>query len=146
LNFRLQDGWIDREKKGRKAIYSLNRRNPDVMSRFGSVFNLHDLRIRGRVNLYELDEQKFILDWLASIKFGFLNIIQDYMLLGKAGLNESQKTRIRQFTQVHIQDIEDIIACYGEILAERVENATMREEKIWEVRNDLHRQVKKDFP
>jgi DNA-binding PadR family transcriptional regulator len=137
LKAMVEDGWIKHGEK--RGVYSLNRRNHKVAKMLGIDSLSHDLRLKNRANLNEMDEEEFILDWLASLKFGFLSIIQDYMLIGKTSVGGNRKVEIQQFMQAHVQNIADIIASYGEVMVKQMESGKMKEEKILKIYNELRK-------
>ena len=148
----VEKGYIGREERGRNVFYTLIQSNTYVrqmlnLDRWPS--NAADVRIQKRIVLNELDEKKFIADWINSIKFCFLNVIQDYMLLGKR-MRESEKetnsvNTLRRFLEGHIQDMVDTINYQGAVMAKRVRLGTLNPDRIWEVRNKLLKQIKNEI-
>jgi predicted transcriptional regulator len=143
-------GCIEKKKRGRYAFYTLIRSNSYVRQMLGwDRQPSSDVRIHKRVELDRLDEEKFIQIWFNSVKFSFLNIIQDFMFLGEktreSGENTDPIKTMRRFLEAHIQDLEDTITFQGEVMAKRVRRGTLKPERIWEVRNKLMKQIDNKF-
>ena len=135
-------GYIRLEEKGRRAINSLIRNNPDVARMLGWDRIPPDIRIRGRIELDKLDEEKFIEQWLNSVEFAFLNIIQDFMLIGERSEEADDNKTIRRLLAAHTQDLVEAVTFLGEVMAKRVRLGTLKPEKIWGVRNKMLKQIR----
>lgn len=136
--------WIIHGKK--RTPYSLNRRNPEVAEMLGWNRIPPDMRIRSRIELDKLDEEQFIANWLNSVKFSFLNIIQDFMLIGAKGEKlEIAETIEHRFLPAHTQDLIDVLASYGEKMIARIKLGTFDPNRVWEARNRLLEQIRNEF-
>jgi len=138
-------GYIRLEEKGRRAINSLIRNNPDVARMLGWDRIPPDIRIRGRIELDKLDEEKFIEQWLNSVEFAFLNIIQDFMLIGERSEEADDNKTIRRFLAAHTQDLVEAVTFLGEVMAKRVRLGTLKPQKIWGARNKMLKQIRAEM-
>ena len=137
----VKKGCVKRVQRGKREIYSLVKDHPYVMELLGRV------RIGGRINLSQLDECDFIEDWINIMKFGLLNIIQDYLTIGR-GYYELKKRGdgsilpIEQFIEDHFSDMSEICQFYGAVFAERISRGELDPQKIWDFRNKLLEEIK----
>ena len=104
-----------------------------------------DIRIRGRIELDKLDEEKFIEQWFNSVEFAFLNIIQDFMLIGERREEADDNKFIRRFLAAHTQDLVEAVTFLGEVMAKRVRLGTLKPEKIYGVRNKMLEQIRDEM-
>jgi len=137
----VEEGCIKRVKSGKSVTYSLNRDHPYVGQVLGNVL------VRGSIKLSELEEKSLIEEWIGSIKFNLLNILQDYMLLGTGkeelrSLSSGATTPISHFIEGHLSDISEICRFYGRVLAKGIENGKLDPEKVWDERNRILKEIK----
>ena len=135
-------GYIKKVRQGKKReIYTLNRENYYVQEMLPRRI------VHRRLILEELGEEEFIREWLNSIKFAFLNILQDYMLIGEGkdilkdrGSNEV--IPIDHILTSHLSDLLDVVKVYGHLLEKRIKEGNIDPKKVWDVRNKLSEEIK----
>jgi hypothetical protein len=136
-------GYIKRNTKGRRVTNALVRNNPYVARMLGwERVPSYTLNIKKRIVLNELDEEGFITEWVNSLEFSFLNILQDFLLIGEAKEDMGKKERLQRFLKAHIQDIIDTLTFQGEALVERVKLGKLDPKKVWQARNKLLEKIK----
>ena len=129
LKYLVQEKCIKRVRHGKYVIYSLERDHPYVLSLTGRVQSL------GRINLSSLDAEEFLTQWISSIEFAFLNVVQDYIQLGM-GVTELRSvaggpTRpVDSFLEEHLSDMSEVCQFYGEILSDRIRCGELEPEKM----------------
>lgn len=147
----MEDEAVKLVPKGRVQVYELNEESEYVQEMLGwKTEHGTVVRIERYTNLNRLNEGKFIANWLNSIKFAFLNIVQDYMVLGK-GTKELRRRGngatqpIERFLEAHLSDMVDIAQLYGEILAERIQREELDPKKVWNIRNKVLKELKAEM-
>lgn len=136
LDSLMEKGCIKQVKHEKRMIYSLNKDNDYVMQILGHV------RVCGLIDLTKLNEEEFVTDWLNSIKFTFLNVLQDYMVIGE-GVKELQRKEdrytisIERIMEAHLSDMIETTRKYGQSLVQRIERKELEPNKIWGIRNRL---------
>jgi DNA-binding MarR family transcriptional regulator len=133
----VHDGWIMRHKQGRRVLYSLVASHPEVQRMLGSV-STERLRIRGRVRLDGLDEEDYVKQWIHSLKFPLLNILNDYLALSR-GIGDPE--RIRRLVEAHASDLTEVSIYYGELMVKRIRGGTLDPGKIVKVRDRLQKEL-----
>ena len=129
-------------------VYELNRESDYVqkMLKWKTKYG-HVIRVGMRTNLHRLNEEKFVSLGFHTIKFAFLNILQDYMTIGK-GTKELRRIHngatqpIEHFLEAHTADMTNISQFYGEVLAKRIQQREPNPKKVRDVRNRLLNEIK----
>lgn len=138
-------GYIARKKLGRNVIYTLIESNPYVAKMLKlSAVHSHDVRVYSRVELDKLDEEALISAWLNSVRYVLMNVMRDYVLLGKKRKSEDNEL-ITRILQVDIEDLVDIVGVYGQVLTKRVQAGTIRPSRIQEIQDSIRKDVRKRF-
>ncbi len=143
LKYLVREKYIKRTRQGKSVIYSIERDHPYVLSLLNRV------RILRKIKLSGLDAEEFLMQWIRSIEFAFLNVIQDYIQMG-AGVTELKSragghTRpIEKFLEEHLSDMSEVYQFYGEFLSDRIRRGEIEPEKMWTARNQLLSRIKKD--
>jgi len=145
-----EKGCIEKKKRGRSVSYTLIRSHPYVRQILGwDWLPGADVRVHKRVEMDKLNEEQFIVCWLHSIRFCFLNIIQAYMLLGKRTKESNQETesikKIRSFLEASVSDLADTVSFNGEVMVKEVRLGILDPKKIWEARNKMLKQTKDEI-
>jgi hypothetical protein len=104
----------------------------------------HDIRVYSRIELDELDAEALIQDWINALRSVFLNILGDYVLLGKKRKDEDNEL-VRRILQVHMQDFVDAADFYGEILSRRLQAGTIKLGRIKEIQDRMRKDIEKQF-
>jgi hypothetical protein len=104
----------------------------------------HDIRVYGCVELDKLDEEALIRDSLNALRFVFLNILRDYLLLGRKRKGEDNEL-VRRILQVHMQDLVDITDVYGQVLRRRVQAGTIKLDRIKEIQANMWKDIEKQL-
>jgi len=133
-------GCIRRVRRGKREIYSLDVNNPYVRKVIGRV------RIRGRVELNRLNEGEYVSDWLNSIEFAFLNVMQDYVYIGRGqkqlkSLGDGRTVTVEDVLRSHLSDMVEVARIYGQLLAERIARGELDLEELWRIRDGRLRQI-----
>jgi len=106
--------------------------------------------VHHRLNLEELGEEEFIREWLSSIKFAFLNILQDYTWIGEGnntlrGMGNDVIIPIDHVLTSHLSDLLDVVKFNGHLLEKRIKEGNIDPKKVWDVRNKLLEEIKEDI-
>jgi len=145
LEYMVNEGYIKKVKQGKKReIYSLNREHYYVQKMLPRRI------VHGILNLKELNEEDFVKEWLNSIKFAFLNVLQDYVLIGEGNnilrdIGTGEAIPIDHILTGHLSDLLDAVKFNGHILENRIKEGNMDSKKVWDVRNKLHEEIKEEI-
>lgn len=145
LNVYLKDlvrkHYIRKVPRGKRNIYSLERDHPDVKELLERV----DIR-----ELYKIkSERELIDDWIESMKFSLLNLIQCYMQIGEGVKtltsrgNGAAAIPIENVLGNYLSDLVEICKYYGEFLAEEIKIGDLDPKMVWEARNELLEGIKR---
>lgn len=142
LKYLVREKYIKRVRQGKFVIYSLEINHPYVLSLLGRV------RILGRIELQSLDAGEFIKQWISSIEFAFLNVLQCYIQIGigskKLKSVAGGSTRpIEKFLEEYLMDMSEVCQFYGEFLSDKIQRGEIEPEKMWSERNQLLARLKK---
>jgi hypothetical protein len=91
-----------------------------------------------------LDEEALIQDSLNALRFVFLNILRDYVLLGSKRKGEDNEL-VRRILQVHMQDLVDTTDVYGQVLSRRVQAGTIKLDRIKEIQANMWKDIEKQL-
>lgn len=134
---------IEKEKPsspyGRYSLYTLIRSHPFVAQVLKWKRPHHKIKLKGRLHLERLGEEQFVTDWLNTIKFCLLNILQDSIHLGKV----KNPDVICNILENHMSDLKDTVLFYSKLMAERIRLKTLDPEKIWDEHDKLYNQIKR---
>lgn len=137
----VEEGCVKRVKSGKSVTYSLERDHPYIGQMLGNVL------IHGRIDLLELDERSLIEEWIGSIKFTLLNVIQYYMLIGKG--KEELRNRssgatmpIGHFLEEYLSDMFGVCRFYGKVLVKGIGDGSLDSERVWDERNRILEEIK----
>ena len=143
LQFLVHEKCIKRVRKGKYVIYSLEKNHPYVLPL------LERVRVLGEIDLKCLDAEGFLAQWLNSIEFAFLNVVQYYITLG-VGIKEVRSKAggdyqpIEKPLREYLSDMNEVCQLYGEFLSERIRGGELKPERMWIVRDKLLEKLKKD--
>jgi len=131
----VREGYIRKVPRGKRKIYSLERAHPYVIELLERV----DIR-----DLYEIiSERELIDDWIESMKFSLLNLIQYYIQEGegvrtlKSWGNGIDTIPIEHYLSGHLSDLVEICKYYGEFLADGIKYGDLNSKIVWEARNEI---------
>ena len=131
----MEKGCVERREQGRRVIYSLNHHSPYVMK----MLRRGRTRMLRRVDLSMLYEEESVSMCLDSVNLSFLNILQDYMLMGE--VSEESVKNMHSFLEAHLSDLAEVTRNYGELMIDRIRSGSLKSEKIWETRNKMLSQI-----
>lgn len=129
-------GWVTREKRGRKVTYSLNNSNLEVQEMLRGT----PVIIKGRVQLSSLEEGEYIKEWVHTLTFALLNIIKDYLVLGK---NPQVDVKINRYIEAHMSDLSNATKYHGELMTKMIKTGTFDSDRMWKAVDKLQREVMK---
>ncbi len=137
----VEEGCVKRVKIGKSVTYSLERDHPYIGQMLGNVL------IHGRIELSKLDERSLIENWIGSIKFTLLNVIQDYMFIGRGkeelkSLSSDATLPIGHFLDEHLSDMSEVCRFYGRVLAKGIGDGSLDPERVWDERNRILKEIK----
>ena len=133
----LHKSWVTREKRGRKVIYSLIDYNSEVQE----MLRGRPVIIKGRVQLNSLDEGEYIREWIHTLTFALLNIIKDYLALGK---NPQDDVKINRYIEAHISDLAEVTKYHGELMTKMIGTGTLDNNRMWKAVDKLQLGIMKD--
>jgi len=131
--------YIKKVPRGKRKIYSLERGHPYVKELLERV----DIR-----ELYKIKSERELLDdWIESMKFSLLNLIQCYMQIGEdvkkpRSRGTEATVPIENFLAGYLSDLVEICKYYGEFLAVGIEMEDLDPKKVWDARNELLDKIK----
>jgi len=121
---------VPRVSGGKRKIYHLERDHPHVKE------------ILERIGIKELytikSEVELLDDWVKSLKFSLINIIQCYMWIGE-GFKELSSTGngatipIENLLSEHLSDLIETCKYHGEYLAEEIKIGTLDRTKVLDI-------------
>lgn len=132
--------YIRKVPRGKRNIYSLERDHPDVKELLERV----DIR-----ELYKIkSERELIDDWIESMKFSMLNLIQYYMQIGEGvktltSRGNGATVPIENFLGDYLSDLVEICKYYGEFLVVGIKMGDLDSKIVWEARNELLEEIKR---
>ena len=134
-----QTGCVKNVQRGRWPIYSLVREHTYVDDLLKRVGFEELVKIKS--------ERELLDDWIESMKFSLLNLIQIYMQMGKGieiltSLGNGAFINLENLRDEYLSDLIEICQYWGDFLADGIKIGNLDPEIVWEVRNEILEEIK----
>lgn len=125
----IQEGCVTKVPRGKREIYRIMRDSPIVSDFLGRV------RIKGRINLNELDERELLEDWLSSVKFTLINVVRGYTIMGRGvkvlkSIGDGATLPTEKLLEEYLSDMLAVTHFYGRVLVEGVSSGRLDPDKV----------------
>lgn len=132
----VQEGCVAKVPRGKREIYRIVRDSPIVSEFLGRI------RIRGRINLNELNEEELLEEWLGSVKFSLVNVVKGYTIKGRGikvlkSISNGATLPTEKLLEEYLSDMLAVTQFYGRVLVEGVSSGRLDPEKVLETAGSM---------
>lgn len=116
--------------RGKREIYRIVRDNPAVSAFLGRV------RIKGYLNLNELNEGELLEEWLSSMKFNLINVVRGYTIMGQGikvltSIGDGATLPTEKLLDEYLSDMLGLTQFYGRVLMKGVSSGRLDPDKLF---------------